>query len=245
MKITKKLELINKLNDELNKRYDESDIDYFFKNFDIKPIWQQYEGNYDEYYLNTKASLYQIADEEILIKVAEELEIGTEHIVITPPKNWEGNKNAKAFISHLSKDSQYAMKLRNALKEYNIDSFVAHEDIKPTEEWQEEITRALNTMDFFISIHTEGYAKSEWCQQEVGYAFSRGTKIIPIKFDGKENPKGFIAKYQALIKSHNKLAPQLAIEIIDLLKTDERTSKLYNEVINPTHVEDLEDFIPF
>lgn len=242
MRITEKIDLIRKLTEYLNSKYDDSDLECFFKHFEAGIEWDCYGNNPEDYSINIKKTLQKI-DENVLIQIANELNVGTEHIVIEPPKNWENNNNVKAFISHLAKHSSYAMKLRNALKEYDIDCFVAHEDIRPTEEWQNEITKALNTMDFFISLHMEGFSGSVWCQQEIGYAIARGVKIIPIKIDGKENPEGFIARIQALIKPKTKLAPELAQDVIELLKQDERTVALFDD--NVLSEEIMEDEIPF
>lgn len=240
MRITKRIELTKKIAEFLNQEYDFTEIKTFFKAFDVIVDEDQERTIIQD----IKVTLQQENNKK-LIEIAEELEIAiSEHVVQKPPKNWENNVSIKAFISHLSKDSIYAMKLRNELKKYNIDSFVAHEDIKPTEEWQEEIDKALQTMDFFISMHTEGFAESVWCQQEIGYALARAVKIIPIKFDGKEDPKGFIARIQALFKSQTKLAPELAKDIVELLKSDEKTKYLYEESNNKEE-EIIEDEIPF
>lgn len=240
MRITKKLELIRKLTTELRQRYDYQETRLFFKEFEIELIEIDRNSSAEE---DIKATLLNL-NNFLLKEIAEELEVATDHIIKTPPKNWEKSNNVKAFISHLSQDSKYAMKLRNELSKYSIDCFVAHEDIKPTEEWQDEIDKALQTMDFFISMHTEGFAESVWCQQEIGYALAREVKIIPIKFDGKEDPKGFIARFQALFKGQTMLAPDLAKEIVELLKTDNKTKSLYEEIANISE-ELQEDEIPF
>ncbi|CDE44999.1 putative uncharacterized protein [Clostridium sp. CAG:768] len=69
---------------------------------------------------------------------------------------------------------------------------------------------------FFISLHYDGFSNSVWCQQEVSYAVARGVKIIPLKFDGKENPGGFIGKYQGLSrlqKTVREVAEEIVIKI--------------------------------
>lgn len=240
MRITKKLELITKIADTINDKYDETEKEIFFEAFKAELVWEQ--DYQHEYFLHTKKTLSKL--KEITIKeIAEELDISvSEHIIQKPPKNWENSDNIKAFISHISKEKNLAKRLRDELKHYDIDSFVAHEDIKPSEEWQIEINKALQTMDFFISMHTEGFADSYWCQQEVGFAVARGIKIIPIKFDNKHDPVGFIAKIQALLRG-DKTAQIVAKEIIEILKNDEKTKHFYNEI------KDVEDFeeeeIPF
>jgi len=93
-------------------------------------------------------------------------------------------------------------------------AFVAHEDIEPTAEWQEEIEIALSTMDAFLVMLTPGFCESKWTDQEVGFAVGRRIPVVPIKL--KLNPYGFIGKYQAL-QGKNLTIPDLASEILDLL----------------------------
>lgn len=239
MKIVKKIELVNKICNKLNNEFDEQDRYFFFNSINLPVLT---DVNCDGYeYIDTKATLYQ-ADDFILKDIADELNLSTEHIIMTPPKNWERCKNIKAFISHLSTTKNIAKRLRDELKNFNIDCFVAHEDIYPTAEWEEQISRALQTMDFFISLHCEGFSSSVWCQQEVGYAIARGIKIIPLKFDGKENPAGFIGKYQGLSRLQ-KTGREVAEEIVAIIKNDKSLCNLYERVVKSSELE--EDLIPF
>lgn len=239
MRITKKLELINKISEVINNKYDETEEELFFEALTAEIIWEQnYNG---DYFINTKKTLSKL--KEITIKeIAEEFNIQLdEHISSKPPKNWKNSDNIKAFISHVSTDKDLAKRLRDELKIYNVDAFVAHEDIKPSEEWQIEINKALQTMDIFISMHTNGFSESYWCQQEVGYAVARDIKIIPIKFKDQD-PVGFIGKIQALIRGR-KNAQFVAKEILDILKDDDKTKHLFED-LNKTE-ELTEDEIPF
>ncbi|HVB34845.1 MAG TPA: toll/interleukin-1 receptor domain-containing protein [Patescibacteria group bacterium] len=79
---------------------------------------------------------------------------------------------------------------------FGISAFVAHTDIRPTKEWQEEIAIALASMDAFVALLTEKFHTSEWTDQEVGYALGRGVPLIAVKLG--EDPYGFIGKFQAL-----------------------------------------------
>ncbi len=240
MKIVKKIELVKKIHNKLVDEFDEQDRYFFLKSFNL-PVQTDIDYNGNEY-IDIKATLYQ-ADEFVLKDIADELNLSTEHIIITPPKNWERCKNMRAFISHLSTTKKIAKRLRDELKNFNIDCFVAHEDIYPTVEWEEQINRALQTMDFFISLHCDGFSNSVWCQQEVGYAVARGVKIIPLKFDGKENPGGFIGKYQGLSRLQ-KTGREVAEEIVDIIKNDKNLKKLYEHVNKNNEL--LEDeLIPF
>ena len=85
---------------------------------------------------------------------------------------------------------------KDGLKLYGISGFVAHVDIESSKQWQDEIEKALHTMDALTAILMEGFKESNWCDQEIGFAVGKDVLIIPIK---KElNPYGFIGKYQAI-----------------------------------------------
>jgi hypothetical protein len=138
----------------------------------------------------------------------------------SPPANWLNPQRFRVFISHIAVHKDKATRLKSCLVRYGIDGFVAHEDIEPTLEWQSEIEKALRTMDAFLAIHTAGFAKSIWAQQEVGYAVGRGVKIISLQMG--EDPTGFISKHQALRRGDRK-AEEIAAEIDGILAKDPRT----------------------
>lgn len=102
----------------------------------------------------------------------------------------------RLFLSHKTEVKKETAELKKALRLYGISAFVAHEDIHPTEEWQNEIENALATMDGFIAVMTPNFQESNWTDQEVGYAFARGVPIIALRL-GKD-PYGFIGKFQGL-----------------------------------------------
>jgi hypothetical protein len=137
-----------------------------------------------------------------------------------PPANWLNPQRFRLFISHIAIHKDKATRLKSCLVRYGIDGFVAHEDIEPTLEWQSEIEKALRTMDAFLAIHTVGFAKSIWTQQEVGYAVGRGVKIISLQMG--EDPTGFISKHQALRRGDRK-AEEVAAEIDGILAKEPRT----------------------
>ena len=224
MKISDKLALIDKIGRTLQAKFGYVEIDLFLKEFGVSPPvnWQGSNSKW----LYAKAAISGIST-EVVLKIAEELDLrptlGTT-LYSSPPKNWENTKDFRLFISHLAKEKLKATRLRDCLIEHGISSFVAHEDIHPTQPWQREIESALATMDAFVSIHTPGFKDSYWAQQEVGYALERGVKMIALRFG--EDPLGFIAKDQALATGGKK-AEQVSSDIVKILSHDERTkSKL-------------------
>jgi hypothetical protein len=79
---------------------------------------------------------------------------------------------------------------------FSASGFVAHMDVRPTREWQEEIENTLATMHGFVTLMTPDYHDSDWADQEVGYAVAQGVPIIAVTLG--QDRYGFIGKFQAL-----------------------------------------------
>jgi hypothetical protein len=118
-----------------------------------------------------------------------------------------GDEGYRIFFSHKAEVKKETSALKERLKLFGISCFVAHEDIHPTKEWQNEIENALFSMDAFVALMTDGFHNSLWTDQEVGVAFGRGVPIISVKL-GKD-PYGFIGKFQALSCSWDNAAKEI------------------------------------
>lgn len=127
------------------------------------------------------------------------------------------------FLSHKAEVRGQVQNLKEGLESYGVEAFVAHSDIYPGAEWQEEILEVLEDMDAFVPILTKDFRDSEWTDQEVGYALAREVPIIPLIVG--MNPYGFIGKYQG-IKCSWKDAP---MEIVKALMDD---SEMVDTFIN-------------
>lgn len=100
------------------------------------------------------------------------------------------------FLSYSHKDKNLARHLKDVLASFGFDVFLAHEDISPSFRWEKTILRKLRQCDIFVPILTKEFAKSDWTDQEAGFALSRKKLIIPLQVDLK--PYGFCAAYEAL-----------------------------------------------
>lgn len=208
----------------LDSRYSMTDIDTYFATLGISTANVEWEVT-DSNRTYAKAVLKRISEGQLLI-IADDLEIpvnGFTPKLQDPPLVWKGTTKFRLFISHISKDKDTANRLKSALAPYSIDGFVAHEDIKPTLLWLDEVERALRTMDAMIAVHTLGFSESVWTQQEIGYALGLGKKVISFAYG--EVPKGFDARYQALPRGTHK-AEVVAGKVEELLLADDRTKKL-------------------
>jgi len=127
----------------------------------------------------------------------------------------------KLFVTHISAQKTVASEIARALQDYGISGFVAHEDIEPTKEWEDEIILALNTMDALLALLAPGFDGSKWTSQEVGVAIGRGALVVPLKMGGLD-PYGFIGRFQA-IAAGDKEPPQIAIEVARVLAAHQQT----------------------
>lgn len=111
----------------------------------------------------------------------------------------------KIFISYSQNDKILAGNLKGQFEAFDIDCFVAHDDIIPGSEWEREIRANLETADYFIPLHTDDFTKSYWCQQECGFAVARDKKIVCLIPDTNGvDPIGFCSRYQGFkIKTDN------------------------------------------
>jgi len=233
-----RINLIRNIVEEIAKLQDEEEKFYFIRQYKISPIFYD---NYRDPILDTKSSLFQESVTiEILKKIADELGISKNLSILNKkyPTNWKNSKDLKLFISHPHERKESALKLKNALVNKKINAFVAHEDIKTSKTWREEIRFALNTMDFFVSINCKEFDKSQFCQQELGFAVSRNVDIVQLVFEKEYPPKAFGEEFQ---HKKPKNINDAVDEIIDVAKNSSKIGELYNQ-INP---DSTEDEIPF
>lgn len=177
---------------------------------------------------------------EFIEEVFIEMEVGEDHDwrndsglllagqkVISPhaaTQIW-GEGSFRVFLSHKSEVKKETAGLKEQLRQFGISCFVAHDDIEPTKEWQDEIENALASMDGFVALLTENFHDSNWTDQEVGFAFARGVPIIAVRL-GKD-PYGFIGKFQGLATSWGDAAGG----IMKLLLKNERALSAYLDAV--------------
>lgn len=129
------------------------------------------------------------------------------------PRFWQPGY-FRLFVSHVSSEKERAHKLKEPLASYQVATFVAHDDIEPSREWQAEIESALRTMDALVALVSPGFISSQWCDQEVGIALGRGKPVIPIMLNAV--PHGFLGKLQGM-KTGGLTAWELADKLVEIL----------------------------
>jgi hypothetical protein len=208
-----RIDLIDQIGRELQSRYTFNDIDAYLQAYGVPPLQNADRGSKWVY---VKQALRPSASDPTVIQIAVDLGLRPslhQPEILQTPKIWQGISKRKVFLSHLAKSKDKATRLKQCLDGWGVHLFVAHEDIRPTLEWQREILRALHSMDAFLSLHTPGFSSSIWCQQEVGFAIARGVPTIAIRMG--EDPVGFLSTSQALSRGR-KTAEELSAEIAEL-----------------------------
>ena len=127
-----------------------------------------------------------------------------------------GMEHVRVFLSHKASVKQDVTALKAAFSMFcGITSFVAHEDIEPTEEWHREIERALFSMDALVALLSEDFHDSTWTDQEVGVAIGRGVPLIAVRLG--RDPYGLMGKTQGLGGCNWSDPKDLAAKVFALL----------------------------
>lgn len=149
------------------------------------------------------------------------LSVGKRAVTADATKRIWGKEGFRIFLSHKSEVKVETAKLKERLKLFGVSCFVAHEDIHPTREWQDEIESALATMDAFVALMTEDFHDSDWTDHEVGFALARAIPIIAVQLG--RTPYGFLAKFQGLSSNWG----EAATDIVNVLIKNDRMLSAY------------------
>lgn len=125
----------------------------------------------------------------------------------------------RAFLSHKAEHKKQATDLKTSFKNVGVSAFVAHQDIEPTREWQDEIELALSTQDVCVTLLTEGFRNSNWTDQEIGISIGRGVPIVAVRLG--QDPYGFIGKFQAF-SGIGKSSEEIADELVQAFLLNKR-----------------------
>jgi nucleoside 2-deoxyribosyltransferase len=199
-------------------------IDLTLSQFSL-PTSETWQGDKYAYVLE----MCKTAPDEALIELSQHVGYILEEVPkpgIDPPF-WR-KRMFRLFISHLSSEKIFAAELQESLLDYGISGFVAHNDIEPTLEWQTQIETALATADSLVALLHPAFHKSNWTDQEIGFAMGRGLPVFAVRFG--QDPYGFIGRFQGFAGS-GKTADTLAKELFDSYRKNKQTQKRMAEVL--------------
>jgi hypothetical protein len=199
-------------------------IDLTLKQFDL-PIKAQWDGSASSYILEMISTI----SDGVLVELAEHLGLAVDSKAATSldPAFWQKGM-LRLFISHLATHKAWAAQLKESLLDFGISAFVAHNDIKPTLEWQNQIETALATCDALVALLHEKFHESQWTDQEIGFVMGRGMPAFAVRLG--ETPYGFIGRFQAFNGKHLE-PPELAEELFNAYRTNKQTKDKMAEVI--------------
>jgi len=109
-----------------------------------------------------------------------------------------GDQPIRVFLSHKWEDAEWVSSVRDKLAKFGITAFVAHNDITPSKQWREVIKAGLRSCHMMVAILHDDFHKSQWCDQEVGWALGRGIPIATLRrtLEFERGIDGFLEEVQ-------------------------------------------------
>lgn len=213
---SQRIKLIKEIADRLgNEDWALIDLTLSQFGFPTSPTWN---GSSNGYVLEHVGQ----GDDARLAEIAEHLGYTLEQVgtsAISDPAFWRPGR-LRIFLSHLSAHRAFTAELQSELLEYGISSFVAHNDIEPTLEWQTEIETALRTCHALVALLHTNFHGSNWTDQEIGYVMGRGLPAFSVRLG--QDPYGFIGRFQGF-NGNGKTAAQLATELFNAYRSNKQT----------------------
>ncbi len=120
-----------------------------------------------------------------------------------------GGAERRAFVSYSVEKKEGGAAVKACLTEFGYECFLAHDDLRVSEEWKRRILDELSAADVFVALLSKEFMASKWCGQELGFIVSRPeVLVIPLSLDGT-TPYGFIEHLQGSMVTKTNLAAVL------------------------------------
>jgi hypothetical protein len=194
-----------------------------------------YDGrDYDDYGNSLGPSLYEVVltnledsgDDEGRLELERYLdpaegEPSTAASASVGPGPWKGEGAFRLFISHTHPNAPFAAAIKKHLGQFLIESFVAHNDIEPSEKWMRVIESALLTCHAAIALVTPDFRESQWCDQEIGFCLARSLLVVPLMRG--PDPHGFLSEVQGVKLGDHTSAQSAATNVLRILASRDET----------------------
>ncbi len=105
------------------------------------------------------------------------------------------------FISYSTKNSEYANKLADKLREKGFDVWIDNAKLRSSENWWGAILEALRSCVAFIVVMTPESKQSKWVQREVALADDWGKPIFPLLLAGENWEFFILTQYENVCKA--------------------------------------------
>ena len=98
----------------------------------------------------------------------------------------------KVFISHSTADMDIVYELYRWLLSVGLEAYVAEFYSQPGILLPSKVAEMIDNCDCFIALLTADGNRSDFVQQEIGYALKGGKLVVPIVEEEVVKPKGFL-----------------------------------------------------
>lgn len=197
-------------------------VDLTLRQFSL-PIDDDWRGDANTYLLQ----MIQSAPDDTLLALAAHVGFDLGRPSGLEPAFWSKGY-FRLFLSHLAVHKDRASALQAAVQRFGISAFVAHTDIEPIKEWQDEIELALSTADALVALLTPDFHGSKWTDQEIGFAMGRSILILSVRLG--QDPYGFIGKFQG-VEGQNRKPDEIAQQLFDVLLQHKQTRARMTEAL--------------
>jgi len=116
----------------------------------------------------------------------------------------------RVFISHSTRDRGLVITLANLLARFGVEVFVAEWYLTPGESLDKKVFAQIEKADCMVVLLTRNGVRSNWIQQEIGYALKANKPIIPLVEKGVE-PKDLAALQGKEYIEYDPFQPQQAL----------------------------------
>ena len=124
--------------------------------------------------------------------LSEIKEIGKGVVPLVPSYAYD-RKKVKIFISHSSKDKNFARKLRDSFHSENMDTWFDEDDILVGDDFVQSMEKGLIESNFIVIVLSPNFVEGPWAQKEYRTALTEQInngkiKILPVKFKESRLP---------------------------------------------------------
>jgi hypothetical protein len=92
----------------------------------------------------------------------------------------------KVFISHSTRNQGLVISLANLLSKFGVEVFVAEWYLTPGECIDKKVSKQIESSDCVVALLTQNGIRSNWVQQEIGYALHCNKLVIPLVEKGTD-----------------------------------------------------------
>jgi hypothetical protein len=122
---------------------------------------------------------------------------------------------ARVFISHATRDSDWARRLVDQLTAAGLHAWDSSTDLLPGSDFSREVSRALDRADLLVVLISPAAVKSDWVRREIQYALGTEKfqdRLIPVLVEptAKEDVPWILNKLDWAKGTPEKVAEQIA-----------------------------------